>query len=163
MIRIGGASVIPAIVGALAAIFIAVFGATLTDVGPWYQGLVKPSWTPPDAAFGLIWTVILAMWALAAVKAWQAAPDHRRADLIVGLFAFNGFLNILWSLLFFRLQRPDWALVEVIFLWFSVLALVIVCSRYSRLAGALLVPYLVWVSVAAFLNWEVVRLNPPFG
>jgi tryptophan-rich sensory protein len=162
---IGGktASVVPAIVGALAALFVAFLGASLTDTGPWYQGLAKPAWTPPDAAFGLIWTLIFAGWAAAAVAAWRSARTHREAEAIAGLFAFNGFLNILWSLIFFRMQRPDLALLEVALLWLSVAALVWVCGRVSRLAGLLLLPYLVWVSVAAFLNWEIVRLNPPFG
>jgi tryptophan-rich sensory protein len=72
------------------------------------------------------------------------------------------FLNVLWSLLFFRLRRPDWALVEVGFLWLSILALMIVLFRYSRLAGLLLLPYLVWVGFAGALNFAVVRLNGPF-
>ena len=82
---------------------------------------------------------------------------------MIGLFALNGFLNILWSLLFFRMQRPDWAFAEVMLLWLSVLLLVVICWRHSRLAGLLLLPYLAWVSVAAALNWSVVELNGPFG
>jgi translocator protein len=70
---------------------------------------------------------------------------------------------VVWSALFFRLQRPDWALIEVVFLWLSVLVLIVVFSRYAKLASWLLVPYLAWVSFAAFLNWEVVRLNSPLG
>jgi tryptophan-rich sensory protein len=75
----------------------------------------------------------------------------------------NGFLNLLWSLLFFRLHRPDWALEEVATLWLSIALLILVLVRTARLAGLLLAPYLVWVSIAALLNFEVVRLNPPFG
>ncbi|WP_448582651.1 TspO/MBR family protein [Thermaurantiacus sp.] len=161
--RVTGAGVVPAAIGALAALFIALLGVTLTDTGAWYRALAKPSWTPPDAAFGAIWTVILALWAMAAVAAWSAAPDSRRADWLVGLFALNGFLNIGWSLIFFRLQRPDLALVEIVFLAASVVVLIIVCGRYSRRASLLLLPYLAWVGVAAMLNWGIVRLNAPFG
>ncbi|MFQ3596595.1 MAG: TspO/MBR family protein [Sphingomonadaceae bacterium] len=163
MIRTSRASIVPAIVGALAALLIALLGSTLTEIGPWYRSLAKPDWTPPDAAFGIIWTVILALWAIAAVLAWRAAPDHRSADWVVGLFALNGFLNIGWSLLFFRLQRPDWALVEVVLLALSVAWLIAVVRRHDRRAAAFLVPYLVWVGFAGLLNWEIVRLNAPFG
>ena len=81
---------------------------------------------------------------------------------MIGLFALNGFLNILWSLLFFRLQRPDWALIELTLLWCSIALLIGYCARISRLAAALLLPYIAWVSVAGLLNWQVVQLNGPF-
>ncbi|MBU2342188.1 MAG: tryptophan-rich sensory protein, partial [Alphaproteobacteria bacterium] len=101
--------------------------------------------------------------AIAAVTSWRAAATDKVSDTIVGLFAFNGFLNLLWSLLFFRMERPDWAFIEVIALWLSILALAIYCGRQSRLAGVLLLPYLVWVTIAAALNWRIVQLNAPFG
>jgi tryptophan-rich sensory protein len=70
---------------------------------------------------------------------------------------------MLWSPLFFNLRRPDWALIEAPFLWLSVLALIVVLTPFSALAGWLLVPYLVWVGFATFLNLVIVRMNPPFG
>ena len=94
--------------------------------------------------------------------AWRNARTDAEREWIIGLFAINGTLNVVWSALFFRLHRPDWALIEVVFLWLSVLVPMIVFSRYAKLANWLL-PYLVWVSFAAFLNWEIVRLNGPFG
>jgi tryptophan-rich sensory protein len=97
------------------------------------------------------------------VSAWISAQDRRAREILVGLFALNGFLNLMWSLIFFRLQRPDWALAELVLLWLSIAALITVCGRHSRLAAWLLLPYLAWVSVAGLLNWEVVRLNGPFG
>jgi len=154
---------LPVLVAAGTAILVASVGATMTDIGPWYQGLAKPSWQPPDWLFGPAWTLIFALAALSAVTAWREAPDQPSREWMVGLFAVNGVLNILWSALFFRLRRPDWALVEVVFLWLSVLALILVLRRYSRTAALLLVPYLAWVSFAAVLNLAVVRLNAPFG
>ena len=85
------------------------------------------------------------------------------AELIVGAFALNGFLNIVWSLLFFNARRPDLAFYEGIALWLSVAALILLCLKHSRPAALLLLPYLAWVSVAGLLNAEVVRLNGPFG
>ena len=78
-------------------------------------------------------------------------------------YALNALLNILWSVLFFTLRRPDWALVEVVPLWLSVLLLIAVSGRRDRAAGWLLVPYLAWVGFAGVLNWSVVRLNEPFS
>lgn len=82
---------------------------------------------------------------------------------MIGLFALNGFLNLLWSLLFFRLHRPDLAAYEVWLHWASIAALIFVLWRYSRPAAWLLAPYLLWVSFAGALNDAVVSLNPPFG
>ena len=153
----------PIAIAAASAIFVAVLGGLMTDLGPWYANLKQPPWKPPDWAFGPIWTVIFALTALAGLKALDAAPDRRARRLILAALLLNGVLNILWSLLFFRLRRPDWALVEVGFLWASVALLIVVLGRHSRTAGVLLVPYLVWVSLAAALNAAVVRLNGPFG
>ena len=82
--------------------------------------------------------------------------DNRRA------FSLNAFLNTLWSLLFFRLKRPDWAVYEVGFLWLSIVLLIVLLARESRTASWLLSPYLAWVSFAAVLNWTIVQLNAPF-
>jgi len=150
------------IVAAAAGIVVAATGMTLTDLGPWYQGLREPSWKPPDAAFGVIWTAIFALAAAAGVVAWRRARTSSGRQWILALFAINGFLNVLWSLIFFKLRRPDYAMVEVAFLWASILSLIIALYRRSALASGLLVPYLVWVSIAAALNYEVVALNGPF-
>lgn len=155
--------IIPVAIAAAAALLVAMLGMTITDLGPWYQSLAKPDWNPPDAAFGAIWTIVFALTAAAGVAAWRAAPSSAIADMIVGLFALNGFLNVLWSLLFFRMQRPDWAFGELVLLWLSVAALIYFCSRLSRLSAALLAPYLVWVTIAGALNWQIVQLNAPFG
>lgn len=152
----------PVLLAALAAVAVAGLGGLMTDIGPWYQGLVKPSWQPPDWLFGPVWTTIFALSALAGVRAWEDAPDRASREWMLALFALNGFLNVLWSLLFFRLRRPDWALMEVGLLWLSVLALIVVLSRYSPRAGWLLAPYLAWVAFAAVLNYAVVQINAPF-
>jgi len=146
-----------------AAVAVAVIGGLMTDIGTWYQDLQKPSWQPPDWLFGPAWTLIFALTAMAGVLSWWGSTTEKsRLNLLVW-FAFNALLNVTWSLLFFRLQRPDWALSEVFLLWLSILILMYVCSSRSKLAVVLLIPYLAWVSFAAVLNFEVVRLNAPFG
>jgi len=98
-----------------------------------------------------------------ASLAWDAAdgPDLRRKVII--LFAVNALFHFAWSPLFFRLHRPDWAFYEVTFLWFSVLAIIIGVAPLSALAAWIVVPYLLWVTFASYLNLTVIRLNGPFG
>ena len=153
----------PVSIAMVAAFGAALVGGTITDLGPWYEGLAKPSWTPPRPVFPIAWTVIFMLAAIAGVTAWSAAPNARKAETVIGLFALNGFLNITWSLIFFHLQRPDWAFWELLLLWCSILGLIVYCGRLSRLAGFLLLPYLAWVTIAGTLNWQVVQLNAPFG
>jgi benzodiazapine receptor len=152
------------IIGAAAwGIIVAASGAFLTDISPWYRSLHKPSWQPPDWLFGPAWTLILGLASLSAYFAWRSATDSGSRMLIAVLFLLNGIANILWSPLFFKLRRPDWALWEVPFLWLSILAPIVLLLPISRVASLLLVPYLAWVSFAAFLNLTIVRLNQPFG
>lgn len=153
----------PIIAAALAATTVGIAGGLLTDLSPWYYSLRSPSWKPPDWLFGPAWTAIFACAALSGLYAWTGS--RRRADhaRILTLFGVNAALNILWSVLFFRLHRPDWALVEVVFPWVSILALILGLARYSRAASWLLAPYLAWVSFAAVLNLAIVQLNGPFN
>jgi tryptophan-rich sensory protein len=145
---------------AACALVVAVLGGLSTDIGPWYASLRKPSWQPPDAWFGPAWTLIYAFCALSAAQAWRAIPDARSRQTLLLAWIVNAFLNVLWSLLFFRLRRPDLALIEVGMLWGSIVVLIVLSWRRSRGAALLLVPYLAWVMFAAALNRAVVRLNP---
>jgi tryptophan-rich sensory protein len=153
----------PILVAAIAACAVAAVGGLATDIGPWYRQLRKPSWQPPDWAFAPAWTVIFTLTAWAGVLGWYHAPDDAARVTVVAVFALNGVLNMLWSLLFFKWQRPDWALMEVVPLWLSIAALIAVLAGLSTLGSWLLVPYLLWVSFAAYLNRTIVRLNRPFS
>ena len=152
----------PVLAAAAAAMFVAGLGALTTELGPWYYRLHKPAWQPPDWLFGPVWTAIFSLAALAGILYWNDRTLRNDRLQIVAAFALNAFLNTLWSLLFFRLKRPDWALLEVGFLWLSVAFLIVLLARGSRVAPWLLVPYLVWVGFAAVLNWKIVELNMPF-
>jgi benzodiazapine receptor len=138
-------------------------GGLLTTIGPWYRNLKKPTWQPPDWLFGPAWTVILGSAAWAAILAWEGAVDDTGRQTIIILYIVNFICHFLWSPLFFTLKRPDWSLIEVVFLLGSVLALCIGLRQFSVLASWLIVPYLIWVSFAAILNLFIVRLNGPFG
>ncbi len=134
-------------------------GGLMTPRADWYARLRKPAWQPPGWAFGPGWTIILGLAAWAAVRAWDAGDAAQQRDVLI-LFGVNGLFHLLWSPLFFKLQRPDWALIEVPFLWASVLAMVIGLWPIDRQAALLILPYLAWVAFAASLNWKVVDLNP---
>jgi len=138
------------------------FGALATDLSPWYYALHKPSWQPPDWLFGPVWTTIFALAALAALFAWHRAPDVQSRRRMLIAFAANGLLNIIWSLLFFRLHRPDFAFYEVALLWSSIVTLMVLMWNYSRTSSLLLLPYLLWVSFASILNIAIMQLNGPF-
>lgn len=157
------ASLLPIVIAAGLALVTALVGGTITVLDDWYYRLAQPDWAPPGYMFGVIWTVVFALIAIAGVFAWENAPTRRDAEVMLGMFAFNGFLNLLWSFLFFRLQRPDWAFYELIVLWLSIALLIVFCGRFSKISGLLLLPYLIWVSIAGALNYQVVQLNGPFG
>lgn len=153
----------PILIAAAAALAVAALGGSATDLGPWYYSLNKPSWQPPDWAFPVTWTLIYALTALAGVIAWRAARSRGVRERILVFFAVNALLNVGWSEIFFKLRRPDWALIEVVPFWLSIVILIVTITPVSSTAGRLLLPYLVWVGFAALLNLAVVRLNPGFG
>ena len=151
------------LVAVVGVVGVAVVGGLMTEIGPWYENLRFPALRPPNWLFGPAWTLIFALIAAAGVFAWNAAPDAPARRTLVFLFALNGLLNVGWSPLFFKLKRPDWALIEVIPFWLSILALVAYVATFSATAAELLAPYLVWVTFASWLNWRIVQLNAPFG
>jgi benzodiazapine receptor len=127
--------------------------------GEWYAGLVKPALTPPAWVFGPVWTLLYAMMGIAAWLVWR---NFRVAAALgpLGLFLVQLALNALWSYLFFGLQRPGLAFLDIVALWLAILATLCAFWRAYPLAGLLLFPYLLWVSFATYLNFQFWRLNP---
>lgn len=155
---------VDSLVAAMAVMLVAGTGGALTRLDAWYFALKQPAFKPPDWVFGPAWTLLFFLIAWAGVVGWRLGstytPSPRKRML--GLFALNALANVGWSLLYFFLQRPDWALAEVSLLWGSIVLLIIHFRAYAPKAAWLLVPYLAWVSFAAVLNAEAVRLNGPF-
>jgi translocator protein len=133
----------------------AVTNSSLED---WYPALAKPAWTPPDWVFGPVWTVLYLMMAVAAWLVWRA-NGWPRARGALGLFAGQLALNLAWSWIFFGLRSPGWAAVEVLVLWLAIAATARAFRLHSRLAAALLLPYLAWTTYAAALNWAIFWMN----
>jgi benzodiazapine receptor len=127
--------------------------------GDWYAGLIKPALTPPARVFGPVWTLLYVMMATAAWLVWR---KHGLANAIgsLGLFLGQLVLNALWSYLFFGLQRPGLAFLDIVVLWLAILATLVAFWRSHPAAGVLLLPYLLWVSFATYLNFQFWRLNP---
>ncbi len=142
------------------AVFLGAIGGLMTPIGAWYRDLKKPWFQPPNWAFGPAWTIILGLAAWSAIIAWEAAPDAAAQRSVAILFGVNAVCHFLWSPLFFKLRRPDWALIEVVFLWASLAALMIGLWPISQKAAWLILPYFLWVSFAAVLNGAIVKLNP---
>jgi len=149
----------PVATAAVAALSIAGLGRLATELGPWYYSLRMPPWKPPDWLFGPAWTLIYGLSAMAAVSAWWNSRNRAKRFRVLILFAVNSILGIACSVLFFSLRHPDWALFEVVFLWGSIVALILGLYPISRRASWLLAPYLIWVSFACVLNVAVVQLN----
>lgn len=140
---------------------IAAAGSVPTARGlPWYRGLDRPAWTPPDAVFGPAWAVLYASQAVAAWLVWKG--DWRRAEYDVPAMTAYGVqlaLNLAWTFLFFGLRRPAWALAEACVLWLAVATTVREFARKHRVAAAMLLPYLAWVSFATALTASIWRRN----
>lgn len=151
----------PIIVAVVLAVLVGGLGGLATDIGPWYYALQKPTWQPPDWLFGPVWTTIYVLTGIAGVRAWRRGNPRQQKIFLLAL-GVNIVLNILWSVLFFTVKRPDLALFEVVPLWLSVLWLVLLVRPYALLSSVLLLPYLLWVAFAAYLNWTIVQLNGPF-
>lgn len=123
--------------------------------GEWYQSLRKPFWTPPSWLFGPVWSLLYIMIAIAGWLVWRTDP----ASPAMWIWALQLVLNGLWSAIFFGQRRMDWAFIEVVFLWLSVAGFILAAYGISPTAALLFVPYLIWVTIAATLNFTVWRMN----
>lgn len=149
------------LVGWLVVSFIAagIGGAASSQAGPFYTDLIRPDWAPPPSIFGPVWTGLYALMGVAAWLVWRVG-GFRAAQSALILFLVQLALNALWSWLFFGLHRGALAFADIVVLWVLIVATLIAFWRIRPLAGALLIPYLLWVSFASALNYTVWKLNP---
>jgi len=124
-----------------------------------YSQLSQPAWAPPPSVFGPVWTVLYALMAVAAWLVWRRG-GFRINRIALSFFLAQLILNALWSWLFFAWQLGALAFVDIVLLWILIVATLVSFWRVQLLAGALLIPYLLWVSFAAVLNYSVWQLNP---
>lgn len=147
-----------ALVGWLALCFSASLGAIFVTTDGWYANLNKPPWNPPAWLFGPVWTLLYGMMAVAAWLVWREG-GWKAQSRTLRLFLLQWLLNALWTPLFFGLHRVDLALVDVVGLWITLVTTLVTFWQTKKAAGALLAPYLVWVSFAVILNFTIWQLN----
>jgi tryptophan-rich sensory protein len=148
-----------ALVGWILLSFSAAALGGLAGPGEWYRLLNKPSWNPPNWIFGPVWTALYTAMGVAAWLVWRRGGWSTQRPALM-TFLIQLALNALWSPLFFGLRAPGLAFAEIIFLWFAILATLVLFWRRHTVAGVLFVPYLAWVSFAAVLNFVLWRMNP---
>ena len=137
----------------------AVGAAASIQAQSFYGQLAQPAWAPPPWLFGPVWTVLFALMAIAAWLVWRSG-GFRAHRLALSLFLVQLVPNALWSWLFFAWHRGSLAFADIVLLWVLIVATLVSFWRVRPLAGALLIPYLLWVSFAAVLNYAVWQLNP---
>jgi len=148
-----------ALLGWLLLTFSAAAGGAFVSIDGWYEGLAKPAWNPPPWVFGPAWTLLYLMMAVAAWLVWQRGGWAARKKEL-GLYLLQWALNALWTPLFFGLHRPGLAFAGLVALWVAALATLLAFRRARPAAGWLLIPYLLWLTFAATLNFSIWRMNP---
>ena len=125
----------------------------------WYDALSKPSWQPPNWAFGVVWTVLFILFAVSLILVWNTRPHTALHYAIMAAAVLNGILNVAWSALFFGNKLIFPAAYEAMLLFLSVILVMLLAWPISRPAGLLLIPYAVWTAFASFLTLTIYRLN----
>jgi benzodiazapine receptor len=132
---------------------------TTPAIPTWYATLRKPTFTPPSWVFFPVWTTLFLLMGISLFLVWQKTLKERKVKIALSLFAIQLVLNTLWSIFFFGLKSPLLAFIEIVILWFAILLTILKFFKVSKPAGILLLPYILWVSWAAVLNFFLWNLN----
>ncbi len=156
--------IITIVVSQLAGVIGSVF--TTSAIPTWYAGLVKPALNPPAWVFGPAWTTLYALMGIALFLVWRQHSNIlenvrmlRIWRVSIAAFFVQLFLNAIWSIIFFGLQNPGWALIDIVVLWLAIVWTMFIFYKISKPAAYLLVPYILWVSFASYLNYSIWMLN----
>jgi tryptophan-rich sensory protein len=133
---------------------------TTTGSGSWYESLEKPAFTPPNWVFGPVWTTLFILMGIALYLVWQSGTERREVQIALAVFGIQFALNVLWSFLFFGMQSPLLGLVDIVILWIMIAVTIVLFYQIRKIAGYLLIPYIVWVTIATALNYSIYILNP---
>ncbi len=145
--------IIPLLIGAISGFF------TSEAVNSWYLTVQKPSFNPPNWIFAPVWTTLYILMGIAFYLIWKSEENTKVKRQAMLFYGIQLGLNFLWSILFFYLQQPGWALVEILFMWGMILLTILWFRKISPTAAWLLVPYICWVSFAIILNYSIWKLN----
>ena len=139
--------------GAVGSIF------TSSSVSTWYDTIQKPGFTPPNWIFAPVWITLFLLMGISAYLIWDKGIKNKNVRISLMIFTSQLILNILWSFFFFGLKSPFYAFIDIILLWIAIILVIISFFRLSKIAGILLLPYILWVSFAGILNFFILRLN----
>lgn len=153
------ASSLVALLGFIVACFLAALAGTFFRPGDWYERLAKPSWRPPNRLFAPVWTILYVMIAVSGWLVWREA-GFAGATLPLAVYGLQLVLNAAWTPIFFGLHRPNLAFLNIVLVWLSIVATMLLFYPINAVAASLLLPYLAWVTFAAALNFAIWRLNP---
>ncbi len=132
---------------------------TTPSINSWYRQLTKPQIAPPNWVFAPVWITLFALMGISAFLVWRNYLNQKEIKIALGIFIGQLVLNVLWSIIFFGLHSPGAAFIEIIFLWIAIFATIISFAKISRLAAWLLIPYILWVTFAGYLNFAFWFLN----
>ena len=132
---------------------------TASSVARWYPTLVKPSFTPPGSYIGLIWIILFTLMGISLFLIWREIPGNPAARIALYFFAAQLIVNVLWNVAFFGMRSPASGFIVIIVLWILILITTVKFWPINKTAALLLIPYIVWVSVAAYLNYLLWILN----
>jgi benzodiazapine receptor len=144
---------IPLAIGAIGAFF------TASSVKTWYVTLQKPSFNPPNAIFGPVWTILYIIIGIAAYLVWQKRNTIQKLPRTIAIYLIQLVLNLMWSFIFFYAHQIGVALFEIIFLLFVVIVNAITFYKIDKTAGLLFIPYILWVIFATVLTYNIFILN----
>lgn len=138
-----------------------IIGAIFTapSIPAWYAELAKPAFNPPAWIFAPVWTTLYFLMGIAVFFVYKSGPKRKEVKIAIGIFIGQLALNTLWSVIFFGFRDLGLAFLEIIFLWLAIAWTIIVFYRIFKLAAYLLIPYILWVSFAAYLNYAILILN----
>lgn len=132
---------------------------TVSSLPTWYEGLVKPVLNPPSWVFGPVWTILYVLMGISLWLVWKSGSNVSEKKRAIALFLAQLILNAIWSPIFFGARSLGNALVVIVLLWAAVVLTILIFTKISRLAAWLLVPYILWVSFAVYLNFSIWQLN----
>ena len=132
---------------------------TTPAIPTWYASLNKPSFTPPNWLFSPVWISLYFLMGISLFIVWHVGFKEKNVKIAIAIFAIQLILNSLWSVVFFGSKSTLGGFIVIIFLWIAILATIISFFKISKAAGILLIPYILWVSYASFLNFFLFWLN----
>jgi tryptophan-rich sensory protein len=130
---------------------------TASNIQSWYVTLIKPSFNPPNYLFGPVWTSLYIIMGISFYMIWSSTKSNK--NKLIGIYLFQLVLNFLWSFIFFKYHAIGIAAIEIVFLWLSILTMIMMFYKNNKWAAFINIPYLLWVSFASVLNISIYLLN----